>query len=322
MNSHPVLIADIGATHARFAYLDDISGAAISAPVVFPTSQHNDAVLLIDDAMKALALDSVAACCLAVAGPVAVGVGKITNGTVLFSEQRLAAHLDCRVKVVNDFYALAVAIPQLTDLLQIGGADPARDDGSLKAVIGPGSGLGMSFIVPQPDGQWLVMPSEGGHADIAPGGLLEQEILGILQRLLGSVCWESVLSGPGLINLYRAVCELWGVQPDNLSAQQISSRGVEADEPVCHQTLEVFFGWLGAAAGNLALTLCARGGVYIGGGIVPRLSDFAVTSPMRRHFDERCELESYVADIPLYLILDENPGLLGARACLEQLDLS
>ncbi|MFV2090661.1 MAG: glucokinase, partial [Pseudomonadales bacterium] len=121
--------------------------------------------------------------------------------------------------------------------------------------------------------------------------------------------------------LYRAVSTLWGAEPKQMTTEEISLQGVAADDPVCHQTLEIFFGLLGAAAGNLALTVCARSGVYIGGGIVPKLRDFARTSPMRRRFDKRGELESFAAEIPLYLILDEDPGLIGARICLDELSV-
>jgi glucokinase len=185
----------------------------------------------------------------------------------------------------------------------------------VKVVLGPGSGLGMGILIPD-QGGWQVLPSEGGHADLAPGNPLEQEILSLLQAKHGSVCWETVLSGPGLVNLYEVVCQLWGSEPQAATPEWISAQGVAAIEPICHQTLELFFGLLGAAAGNLALTVCAYGGVYIGGGIVPALRDFAATSALRRRFEECCDLAGFTKDIPIYLILDEHPGLIGALACL------
>ena len=149
------------------------------------------------------------------AGPVHNGRGVITNGILEFDAATLSVDLDCPVSVVNDFYALARSLPVLEHLRQIGGRDEGRRP---KAVIGPGSGLGMAALVPTGTSNWLVLPSDGGHADLAPGTPLEQEVLGILLDDHEQVCWETVLSGPGLVNLYRAVCVLWGVTPLEVSA--------------------------------------------------------------------------------------------------------
>ena len=127
-----------------------------------------------------------------------------------------------------------------------------------------------------------------------------------------------VLSGPGLVNLYRAGGVLWGATPLEVTSEWITQSGVDAQEPICHQVLELFFSILGGAAGNLGLTVCAEGGVYIGGGIVPQLEEFAVASALRRRFDERGALRDYAEQIPLYLILDESPGLIGAMQCLSE----
>lgn len=308
------LVADIGATHARFALAAE---GRLGAPVVLATREFARSSELVRAALSALSADRVDEACFAVAGPVVAGVVEVTNGGLKFDAAEQGAMLDAPVSIVNDFHALAMAVPSLTRLEAIGG-DPARgSERSVKAVLGPGSGLGMSVLVPLDSGGWQVLASEGGHADLAPGNPLEQELLTVLQTRHQGVCWETVLSGPGLVNLYEAVAELWGMKPEALTPEEVSRRGVDAEDPVCHQTLEQFFALLGAAAGNLALTVCAHAGVYIGGGIVPGLAGFARTSPMRRRFEERVELASLVADIPLFLILDEHPGLLGALACLE-----
>lgn len=313
------LIGDIGATHSRLAIVDKTGWRNEN----FPTTEYATAADLLEAAAERLGYTQLSGCCFAVAGPVLAGIGTITNGRIEFVEAELAALLGCPVKVVNDFYAIGCGIPAFTDLLQLGGRDYAAEgavaDG-VKIVLGPGSGLGMGILVPGSDG-WHVLPSEGGHADLAPGNPLEQEILSLLQAKHGSVCWESVLSGPGLVNLYEVVCQLWGSEPNAATPEWISEQGVAADDPICHQTLDLFFGLLGAVAGNLALTVCAHGGVYISGGIVPALQDFAVTSPLRRRFDERCGLADFTQDIPIYVVLDENPGLVGALVCLEKVRL-
>ena len=322
MESEYSLVADIGATHARFARhftaRDDSGKEPI--PTVLATADYDSAQAMVVDACLALELEKPASCCIAVAGPVGAGTGQITNGGLRFSASSLGAELGCPVHLVNDFFALATAVPGLSALQQIGGREAAGESRQVKAVIGPGSGLGMSLLIPDNgSGRWQVLPSEGGHSDLAPGNHLEQEVLGILLQNHASVCWEMVLSGPGLVNLYGAVATLWGAEPRPMTPEQISEQGVGAEDPVCHQTLELFFGLLGAAAGNLALTVCARAGVYIGGGIVPKLRDFALASPLRRRFDERGDLEKFATDIPLYLILDQHPGLIGAGICLDQL---
>jgi glucokinase len=205
-----------------------------------------------------------------------------------------------------------MAVPHLQQLTRVGG----KAGSGVKAVIGPGSGLGMSILIPAKSGGYEVMNSEGGHADLAAGNPLELEVLGILLQQHREACWESVLSGPGLVRLYSAIVQIWGGTAEFTRPEEISAHGVDAQDPICHQTLELFFGWLGAAAGNLALTVCASGGVYIGGGIVPALEQFALTSPLRRRFEERVGLTDFIRDIPVYIIMDPDPGLIGAAACL------
>jgi glucokinase len=311
MSSPLYLVADVGATNVRVAAA---TAAGLSgAPVRMRTADYASGSDLLIDGLRRLGIAAPAGCCLAIAGPVVAGAGRITNGTLTFAESALAAAVGCPVRLVNDFHALARGLPVLERLRQVGG--PAEPQPGVKAVLGPGSGLGMGILVPFGT-RWLVVPSEGGHGDLAPGTPLEAELLQLLQFEHGHVSWETVLCGPGLVHLYRALCRLWGTEPDDVAPEWVTAKGVEADEPICHQTLEIFCGLLGAAAGNLAVTVCARGGVYIGGGIVPRLADFVAASPLRRRFEERGNLTGFVRDIPLYLILDEEPGLLGALECL------
>jgi len=311
------LVADVGATHSRFALAD--GQLLVSRVLRLPTLDHDEAETLIAAARDGLGFDLLSGCCIAMAGPVQNGRGTITNATLELDCDDLSARLGCPSAVVNDFFALARAVPELKHLQQIGGGESA--DG-VRALLGPGSGLGMSVLIPagQVNSPVVVLASEGGHADMAPGSPLEMEVLQILGNRLPHVSWESVLSGPGLVNLYAAVCTVWGAKPETVTAEWITAKGVNVDEPICHQVLELFFSFLGAAAGNLALTVCAEGGVYIGGGIVPAIVranvDFAAASPLRRRFEERGALADYAARIPLYVILDEDPGLLGALACL------
>jgi glucokinase len=316
MTSGPCqLIADIGATHARFALARD--GALTGPKVALATKDQASATDLARSALDQLATEEVVAGCFAVAGPVSDGWVEVTNGGLRFEEETLSRALNAPIHIVNDFYALAMAVPAVEQLQTIGGEPGRGSERRVKAVLWPGSGLGMSVLLPELDNGWRVLPSEGGHADLAPGNPLEQELLNVLHSRHDGVCWETVLSGPGLVNLYQAVAVMWDMPAQDLAPEDISRLGESVEDPLCHQTLELFFALLGSAAGNLALTVCAHGGVYIGGGIVPGLAEFARSSPLRRRFEERVELGALVADIPIFLILDEDPGLIGAAVCCE-----
>ena len=303
------LVADIGATSARFGLADR---GGVGRHTEFATGEFSSAADLLVAATEALEAGVVDSACLAVAGPAMHGRATVTKHPELrFDVAELQDVLGCPVQVLNDFHALAMMAPLAEPVRQVGGG--SGGDG-VKAVIGPGSGLGMAGLIPN-DGGWRPVASEGGHADLAPGSPLEQELLGVLQRRHGHVCWETVVSGPGLTRLHQAVAELCGASAEALSPARISALGVSVEDPLCHQTLEIFFGLLGSAAGNLALTFCATGGLYIGGGIIPQLADFASTSPLRRRFEERGELSGYVEPIPIYLMLDPMSGLKGALQC-------
>lgn len=312
------LVADIGATHARFQLTNDNQWQGDAW--VGRTQDFSDGNELLLHAMRELKVGvgkvgagKLHSSVIAVAGPEQTqGVRTLTNTDLKVSLVDCQQTLDCPVALVNDFYALARGVPEFTELSQLGGGEVVR---ATKALLGPGSGLGMASLVVVGEG-WQVLAGEGGHADFAPGNHLETELWNVMTAKFGHVSWETVLCGPGLINLYEAMCATWGSLPDELSAAQISLRGQEMSDLVCHQTLETFCGLLGAAAGNLALTVGAKGGVYIGGGIAPRMLEFLVTSPLRRRFEDKGAMSHFVADIPILVITEQNPGLLGARACL------
>jgi glucokinase len=305
------LVADVGATWARFGLADE---AGVGDRWVTRLDQYRSSDALVEAAIAQFGSPVIAAACLAVAGPESEGRVGITNAAYEFAIADLERAVGAPVRLVNDFFALAHAVPELTELDSIGGH--RSREGGVKALIGPGTGLGMAVLVPSAAG-YMVVASEGGHADLAPGSPLEQELLAVLARRHAHVSWETAVSGAGLVRLYEAVAELWGVTPPTRSAEQISAAGAQADDPLCHQTLELFCALLGAAAGNLAVTVCATGGVYLAGGILPRLGAFLAASPFRRRFEERGRLSALVRPIPVYLIRDEQPGLLGALRCLQ-----
>ena len=309
------LVADIGATNARFQLCD--AGGLLGAPVVLSVTDFTDQAVMVRNALTRLREEAeslnVERALFAVAGPhQGGGQFTLTNTGLKLSESGLSDALQCTTRLVNDFYAQAAFVPHAEHLAQVGGGEP---HGTVKAVLGPGSGLGMASLA-QTNGRWRIMSGEGGHADFSPGSHLEVELWSTLSQRFSHISWETLLSGAGLQNLYWAMCQVWGAKPDELSAAQISDKGLNIEDPVCHQTLETFFALLGSAAGNLALTLGARGGVYIAGGIVPQMVDYALQSPLRRRFDEKGQMSAYVKAIPLYIVTDDVPGLKGARICL------
>lgn len=308
--SQQILVGDIGGTNARLAVAD--AAGRLGHLRNYPSSDYANGAVLVRQFLQDEAIVPPSGCCIAIAGPVIVGRGRLTNGQAICDENELAAAIgDTRSLVINDFAAVGHALPAL-------GANALRTIGpqisaiGTKAALGPGTGLGMGFVVPEGD-RWRVLPSEGGHGTLAPSDPLEIEVLGLLLRHHRVVVWETVLCGPGLVNLYQAVCEVWGCSADAVTASDITARAL-VDDPVCHQTLEMFCNLLGTAAGNLALTVCATGGVYLAGGILPRIADFLGASQFRRRFEDRGPLSAYVKPIPTHLVLEPELGLLGAAA--------
>ena len=306
-----ILVGDIGGTHARLALAD--ASFALSDVRVYSSADFDSGVRLVERYRQDVALGDVRGCCVAIAGPVDNGRGKLTNGRILCDAQDIAATLRCdRALLINDFTAVGHALPVLGDAaLRTIGRELAAV--GTKAVIGPGTGLGMGFVVPDGAG-WRVLPSEGGHGNLAASDPLEIEVLGFLMQRFDFVSWETVLSGPGLVHLYQAVCQVWGCAAEVDEPSALTARALTMADPVCHQTLEMFCNLLGTAAGTLAVTVCATGGVYVAGGILPRVGDFFAASQFRRRFEARGLSSAYVRAIPTRLVLEPELGLLGAAA--------
>ena len=214
-----------------------------------------------------------------------------------------------RLVVLNDFAALALATPLLgTDAFRPVGAGAARP-GAPIAVLGPGTGLGVAGLLQGPHGTWLPVVGEGGHATLCAVDAVEEELLAILRRHWPHVSAERVLSGSGLVNLHRALGDRAGETVEALAPADIVTRALDGRDPRCIETVERFLGFLGSFAGNLALTLGAQGGVYIGGGIVPRLGDRIATSCFRERFESKGRFRSYLTRMPTWVIT--TPGRCG-----------
>ena len=240
-----------------------------------------------------------------------------TNSDWRFSQATLQAAVGLdRLLVLNDFEALALSLPRLTSAqLRPHGAMPVPE-GTL-AVIGPGTGLGVAGVVQTRRG-WLALPGEGGHATLAPTDDFDSAVLGAARRQFAHVSAERLLSGIGLPVLHGAVAQLMGCSEPALSAEAIVERGLAGTDVLCDRTLDVFCALLGNFAGNVALTLGARGGVYIGGGIVPRLGERFFASRFRASFEAKGRFQPYLAAIPTALITDTLAALTGAALAIEQ----
>ena len=240
----------------------------------------------------------------------------MTNHPWSFSVQALKSRFRFdRLEVINDFTALALALPRLAagDRLMVGRGAAAA--GAPIGVLGPGSGLGVSGLVPSGRG-WIALTGEGGHATMAPATEREGAVLDRMRRRFDHVSAERTLSGPGLVNLYNTLAEIDGVPARSYSAAQITDPTIRAGDPVCLDATTMFCAMLGTLAGNLALTLGARGGVYIGGGIVPKLGESFAESPFRERFEAKGRFETYLAAIPTYVVTHPLPAFLGCAALL------
>jgi glucokinase len=219
------------------------------------------------------------------------------------------------LQVVNDFAANALAVPQLEsgDLVAVGHGAPA--EGEAIAVLGPGTGLGVAGLV-RCAGKWMAVAGEGGHATLAPMDSREAAIIDILRRQYAHVSAERVLSGPGLVNLYDALCELAGKPAAPLTPDRITDLYPGCD-PQARETVMMFCAMLGTFAGSVALTFGARGGVYIMGGIIPKMLGTFLQSAFRERFEFHGRYRAYLSEIPTYVVTRHNPAFLGLKTLFE-----
>ena len=317
----PWLVADVGGTNARFGWVDR-PGGPVSHVRTLPVAGHAGPAEAAHAYLEGLGTELGATFrppqrgALAVATAVVGDRIEFTNSAWRFSTRQLQATLGLgSLAVLNDFEALALSLPRLApSQMRAHGAAPGGDT---LAVIGPGTGLGVAGVV-RAAGRWVALPGEGGHATLAATDDQEAAWLAEVRRRHAHVSAERVLSGIGLPELLRAVCACAGRPARELGAEQIVEAGLRGDDADCHQTLEAFCALLGSFAGNVALTLGARGGVYIGGGIVPRLGDFFFASRFREKFEAKGRFRDYLAPIPTAVITDTLAALTGAAAALEQ----
>ena len=308
------LLADVGGTNARFA-LQSAPGAGfddveVLAAAGYPTLGAAMRAYLANARARGLAVDTLRHAAVAIANPVEGDEIRMTNHHWSFSIEALRLELGLTtLLMVNDFAALAMSLPHLAQdgRRQVGGGIelPNRTIG----LIGPGTGLGVSGVVPAGE-RWIPLSGEGGHVSFAPVTRDEVAILEALWGEYGHVSAERLLSGMGMELIH------WARTGKRLKAADISAAALDGSSSDCRGSVDVFCAILGSVAGNVALTLGATGGMYIGGGIVPRLGPLFAQSAFRARFEDKGRLSAYLARIPTWLITEQYPALRGVSAML------
>ena len=316
---YPRLLGDIGGTNARFGWQaseDD----PISHVQVLPCAEHDSLLAAAQSYLQLQGLPTPPCAAFGIANPVTGDQVAMTNHHWTFSVSALREGLGlARFLLLNDFTALALSLTQLPPAQKhaVGGGQAAPN--AAIGLIGPGTGLGVSGLLPLGyQNKWIPIAGEGGHVSLSATNALEFAALQHLQKRYGHVSAERVISGAGLVDLYHALCDLKDGQGREITTPaDVLARAQEVPLSTANQALDMFCGFLGSVAGDLALTLGARGGIYIGGGIVPRLGERFAASSFRARFEDKGRFKAYLKDIPTWVIHSPvSPALQGASQAL------
>jgi glucokinase len=318
-----LLVADIGGTNGRFGLLEYDPSSFKTGSINYLSSQqitlkcanYPDMASMLKDCCEQMNAKPEYAC-LAIAGPIENGEAFMTNLNWRFSVNDLCSSLCFKhVHLINDFAAHAFAVPYQKDdeffILHQG--VPNKDCPIV--IMGPGTGFGMAQLVPNGN-QWKVISTEGGHASFAPTNEKELEIKRVLLKQQKHVSVENVLSGNGLVNLYKALATIAGVTPKDYAPADISSKGKTNEDPLCRDAVLTFCDVLGEVAGDKALSTGARGGIVITGGITAKLLDMIPESNFLERYKNKGPLADYVSDISIRVVLNDKAALVGSAAWL------
>ncbi|MEF2550370.1 glucokinase [Aurantimonas sp. A2-1-M11] len=306
----PILIGDIGGTNARFSLLVD----AFADPKPFPVVQTAD-FETIDEAIQASVLDKTSiqpkSAVLAVAGPVDGDEIDLTNCPWVVRPRKMLAELGIQeVIVLNDFEAQALAISSLGDSArsQVGGG--TVHEGASRAVLGPGTGLGVAGLV-RARNMWIPVAGEGGHIDLGPRSPRDYAIWPHLKTIEGRVSGEQILCGRGLVNLYTAICAADGTEAVHTSPAEVTEAAVNRKDAASGEAVDLFATYLGRVAGDIALIFMARGGVYIAGGIFQRIIPILKADQVRAAFEDKAPHSALMREIPLFVVTEPLAALAG-----------
>lgn len=321
-----LLVADIGGTNGRFGLVEfDAEKNRIAGKVNYTAERqitlkcanYPDMATMIKACCSEFGVEIPAFGCLAIAGPIENGQASMTNLNWKFSIDGLRDQLGMKtLHVINDFASLAYAVPFLEkdELVTLYDSHKSNTDAPI-VVMGPGTGFGMAALVPTPN-NWKIIPTEGGHASFAPTNEKELEIKAFLLKEQNHVSVENILSGGGLVTLYRALAHIQGVTPLPYSPAEVSTHGISNNDALCREAVLTFCDVLGEVAGDKALSLGAKGGVVIGGGITPKLADLLSESHFLERYKNKGPMAGYVSDISIKLIVNDKAALVGSAAWL------
>ena len=319
VQAYPRMLGDIGGTNARFGW-QAIENSPIDHVQVLPCAEHASLLEAAQSYLRDQKLTAPPCAAFGIANPVTGDQVAMTNHHWKFSVAALRESLGVsRFLLLNDFTALALSLTHLPESskVQVGGGQAAPD--AAIGLIGPGTGLGVSGLFPVGyQNKWMPIAGEGGHASLSASTEHEFAVIHHLQKRYGHVSAERVISGAGLVDLYHALCDLKDGQGREITTPaEVLERAQEVPTSTANEALDMFCGFLGSVAGDLALTLGARGGIYIGGGIVPRLGERFISSPFRERFEAKGRFKKYLQDVPTWVIHSPvSPALHGASQAL------
>ena len=306
------LVGDIGGTNSRFGLVEPGSTKVTGVAV-----QKNDAFASLEDSIAAYltaqGISHLSAAAIAVAGPIEGEEVALTNRDWRFTRASLQAAAKAgRFRLLNDFEALALSLPHLgpEDVAQVGGETPEKP--AVKIVLGPGTGLGMATLAPLPQGGWMALPGEVGHITLPV--VTQAEFDWREKMTKPGVIFESedAITGGGLLRMYRAVAET----PALATPEAVLQAALAGTDAAAVKTLEQFITWLARIAGDAAMTMQAKGGVYLAGGIAPSIVEQLRTGPFRAIFEEKGRLAHVMRPIPIYVIIDGFPAFKGCAAAI------
>lgn len=314
------LVGDVGGTNARLALVD--SAGRIRNPKTYPAQEYGSLTEVIGEYIETtVGRQKPQTAAIAVAGPVVDGEIEFTNLDWRISEGELIGTFEFHAaRLINDFAAQALAAPVLDadDLRTIGPVTRGAEGAPILA-LGAGTGFGTAMVVRTERGD-IAIPSEGGHAAYAPYDGVEAAIWASLRRTHGRVSIERLLSGPGLYALYRGLADVRGVAADLKDEKEVMAAGQAGGDLLADEALDRFCEILGSVAGDIALTCGARGGVYVSGGMAPRMADRLASGGFRRRFEDKGRLSDYTREIPTHLVVHPFAALVGAARVLEQME--
>lgn len=309
----PILIGDIGGTNARFAILKD----AFAEPKMFETVKTAD-FTTIDEAIQSAVLDRTSvqpkSAVLALAGPIDGDEIDLTNCPWVLRPRQMIKTLGLEeIIAINDFEAQALAISALPDDARMAVGDGVQREGASRAVLGPGTGLGVAGLV-RARNMWIPVAGEGGHVDIGPRTPRDLAIWPHLKTIAGRISGEQILCGRGLVNLYQAICRVDGAEPVHDDPAKITQAAANDEDAASVEAVTLFATYLGRLAGDLALVFMARGGVYIAGGIFQRIIPMLKPETLRDGFEDKAPHSQLMKEIPLYIVTEPLAALTGLAA--------